>query len=65
MHRPSERERPLGCPRDHVGVATGVPQIADVLLHRPSQQSRAMSGRPLPFCVKWIADCQINGMLSF
>ncbi len=33
------------CLRDDVGSTSGVPQIAADLLHRPSWQSRAMSGR--------------------
>ena len=40
------RLRVTGCRCDYVGIATGVPQIADDLLHRPSRQSRARSGHP-------------------
>jgi hypothetical protein len=42
-------ERPLwvtGCLRESVSTTTGVPQIADDLLHRPTRQSRANSGDP-------------------
>src|SRR5712692_627391 len=35
------RLRVTGCLRDYVGITTGVPQIADDLLQRPSRQSRA------------------------
>jgi hypothetical protein len=37
----------MGCLRDDVGGTSGVPQIAADLLHRPSWQSRANSGRHL------------------
>src|SRR5713101_6842050 len=36
-----------GCLHDYVGITTGVPQIADDLLQRPSRQSRP--SRPREF----------------